>query len=190
MVDHSGHIAARIVLRDVPDRVQVVRQGPLYGFISPIVNIFLGQNLVHRRSPQIPPLQVACLNLPGAGPPEVEHDLVPVVDENPPLVGMAVAVAIQAPADPAVGVVVGVLDHPVHRRGVTGPMLHLDQPVAVVPSVLGDVGVALVELAVLVGVDEPQGAVPVDGHRQKHNFPNKLVAKSWKSRLNGPQACY
>jgi len=39
-------------------------------------------------------------------------------------------------------------------------VLDLDQPVAVVPGVLGDVGIARVELAVLVIVDEPVRAVP------------------------------
>jgi len=40
-------------------------------------------------------------------------------------------------------------------------VLDLHQAVAVVPGVLGDVGIAAVELAVLVGVDEPVRAVPL-----------------------------
>ena|GEM_PF-1872124 len=142
MIDHSGHVTARIILRNIPNRVQVVRQVPLYCFISAVVNVFLGQNLVHRRSPQIPPLQVACLNLPGAGPAEVQDDLVAIVGENAPLIRMAIAIAIQRLADPAVLVVLEVLHHVVHGRGVACPVLHLDQPVAVVPGVLGEVGIA------------------------------------------------
>jgi len=43
MVDYGSHVAARIVLRDVPDRVQVVRQRPLYRFVSAAEHRLLGQ---------------------------------------------------------------------------------------------------------------------------------------------------
>ena|GEM_PF-6339127 len=74
---------------------------------------------------------------------------------------MPVAVGIQPLAHPAVLVVVGILHHLVHRRGVACAVFDLHQAVAVVPGVLGDVGIAAVELAVLVGVDEPVRAVPL-----------------------------
>ncbi len=81
MIDHGGHVAARIILGNVPDRVQVVRQGPLYGFVSAVVKIFLGQNLVHRWTPQVTPLQITCLNQAGARPPKVHHHLVAIIGQ-------------------------------------------------------------------------------------------------------------
>ncbi|GIX01342.1 MAG: hypothetical protein KatS3mg112_0279 [Thermogutta sp.] len=74
MVDHGGHVAARIILGDVPDRVQVVRQRPLYRFVSPIVNIFLGQNLIDRRAPEVTLPQVAYLHVARVGTPEIRRD--------------------------------------------------------------------------------------------------------------------
>ncbi|ASV73683.1 hypothetical protein THTE_1081 [Thermogutta terrifontis] len=47
----------------------------------------------------------------------------------------------------------------IDRRSVAGSVLHLGEPVAVVPGVLGDVGVTRVELAIGVGVDEAVRAV-------------------------------
>ncbi|MBC7350770.1 MAG: hypothetical protein H5U08_00275 [Thermogutta sp.] len=47
----------------------------------------------------------------------------------------------------------------IDRRSVARSVLYLGEPVAVVPGVLGDVRVARVELAVLIGVDEAIRAV-------------------------------
>ena len=52
MIDHGRRPRLRVVFRNVPDRVQVIRLGPLYGFISPVVNILLGQDLIHCGAPQ------------------------------------------------------------------------------------------------------------------------------------------
>jgi len=161
MIDHGGHVAARIILHDVPDRVQAVRQRPLYRFVSPVVNIFLGQNLIHRRAPQVTLAQVAYLHVARVGTPEIHDDLVAIVDEDPPLLGLAVAVVIQPLVNPAVGVIVGVLDHVIDRCRVACPVLHFGEPIAVIPGVLGDVRVARVELAVLIGFDEAVRPVPL-----------------------------
>ena len=53
MINHGGYVASRFLPRDVPDRVQAVRQRPLYRFITAVVNIFLGQNLIDRRAPEV-----------------------------------------------------------------------------------------------------------------------------------------
>jgi len=49
----------------------------------------------------------------------------------------------------------------IDRRGVAGSVLHLGEPVAVVPGVLGDIRVARVELPIGVGINEPVRAVPL-----------------------------
>jgi len=92
----------------------------------------------HRRAPKVTLAQVPDLHVARVGTPEVHHDLVAVVGENPPLLSVAVAIGIEPLVHPAIGVVVGVLDHLVYRRRVVGPVLDFDQPVAVVPGVLGN----------------------------------------------------
>ena len=67
---------AGVVLGDVPDRVQMIGQCPLDHVITAVVNCFLGQDLIYRRAPQIPPLQIPSLDQARTSPLEVQHDLV------------------------------------------------------------------------------------------------------------------
>ncbi len=65
----------------------------------------------------------------------------------------AIAVRIDRAGDPAVEVVVGVLDDLDGRTDVGIPLDHLDQPIAMVPVVFGDLApLARIDLAIAIRV--------------------------------------
>ena len=99
-----------------------------------------------------------------AGVLEIEHDLSIVVYEDRTGIGRAIAVRIEHLADPAVAEIVGVLDHLTGSSGrigrVVGEIADLDQPIAMVPGVARNVGIACSQRAALVRVDEAERSVP------------------------------
>ncbi len=168
MVRHGSDTSLGILDRQIPDRAKVVGQRPddLAGCCH-VRELFIGHQLVHGfRLPEVAMGEVGTgdsrdwrLGISDWRRVELQHDLISIVGEPRLMVNLAVAVDIDVSADPAVLHVVQVANNLVGlilAKGREGrKMAHLGQPVAGVPGVLADVGVAGIQDTIFVAVDEP-----------------------------------
>jgi len=157
VVGNRGRVGGVVVSGQIADGAQIIGQRPEDVFDAAVVDRFVGQQLVDGIAPE-----VAVGEIGGRVAVELENGLVAVVD--PEGVGGragAIAVGIEFLMDQAVEGVVDVVDGLGGGAAVGGPVGDVGEAVAMVPGVLGDRGVARVEGAAGVGVDEAGGAVAV-----------------------------
>ena len=178
VVGNCGDAGGVVVLGQVADCAKVVGEGPENGpRLGGVGHLLVGEDFIHCGAPQVAvrelgialrivvELEDDLANLGSRHCPPVEGDGAgrAVVDEvGVDEVECAIPVGVDLAGDPAIEVVVGVLDDLRGRAGFRIALRDADQPIAVVPLVLGDLApLARIDLAVgvAVGPDVPKGAV-------------------------------
>ena len=95
VIHDGGRVGARVVLGQVLHRVLVVRQSPEHVLRPAVIHRLLGQEFIHRRTPEIAVAQVRCRGATRARVHEVQRHLVAVVGQHPAGIGRAVAIGVQ-----------------------------------------------------------------------------------------------
>ena len=143
----------------------MIRECPQYVLSPTVVDRFVSEDLIDGLPPEIAVREVRICKVTCAGLVELEGNLVAVVDIDCLFYRCSPgrAVGVERAADEAVLVVVDIRDNLVGRAGVVegvgGEVLDLGEPVAVVPFVFSDIGIARVEAFAGIFIDIPHDAV-------------------------------